>query len=253
MQFRIDFLKPGKAVPSDNILFKLKKQLSKVQLKLGDRMISRVGTSITTLVISLSLLVAAIVFFYIAIYVPREKTLKGKADEIKRLQVTVNSMKKKRKEEKKQWDAIKTRINQLLVMRDKVVSWTDKLKAVNRNLVAGVWLENFEVKQKKAAAPAVTDKKRRGKKRGGEAKKPASVPARVLVSIKGATYAFAEDKPLKLVAEFMTNLMNDPVWEKEFDLADWVINTSEVSPGKDEELIENLKTVSFSMELERKQ
>lgn len=264
MQFRIDFLKPGRAFPKDNVLYRLKKRLAKTQTQLSDQLITRVGTSITTLVIGLSVLFSVIIFFYIAVYIPREKSIKNQAIEIKQLETKLRSMKERRKQEKAQWGEIKSRINQLLALKGKVVSWTDKLKAINRNLVKDIWLEQLEVKYKKAAVPKEDTKgkkrRRKKKKKKEKAKQAVAAPTRISVVIKGGTYAFVEDKPLKLVAEFMTNLMNDPVWEKEFDLADWVINTSvpdvekvsEAEVNINKELAESLKTVSFRLELERK-
>ncbi len=270
MQFKIDFLKPGNAFPKNTIFFRLKKRYSGVHVKISDQLIGRVGTSITTLVISFSMLVSACIFFYVGVYLPREKRLLDEAVETQAIEKLVKSLKSKRQQEQAQWDAIKLRINQLMHMKDKTVTWTDKLKAINRNLVGGIWIESLEVKQKAAVKVAKKEtkknnrrknRKKRGKKEKSIAKgKNVGRPSQILVSIRGATYAFLENKPLKLVSEFMKNLMNDPVWERNFDLADWTITTSEANISTDdeekvalvEELQKNLKTISFRLELERK-
>ncbi len=240
-----------------------------VQTQLSDQLIGRVGGSITTLVISFAIFVSACLFFYLGVYLPREKRLVDVATETKRIEKLVNSLRQKQKQEQSQWDTIKLRINQLMSMKNKVVTWTDKLKAINRNLEPGIWIDTLEVKQHAVRVAKKKDakgkKKNRRRKKGKEEdeaknKKDKKAVSRITVSIKGSTYAFLENKPLKLVSRFMGNLMDDPVWERNFDLADWTINTSEANISTDdkekvdlvENLRDNLKTISFRLELERK-
>jgi biopolymer transport protein ExbB/TolQ len=260
MEFRIDFLKPGRAFPKDTFIYRFKKKLQRIQAKASDQLIRRVGTSITTLVISFAILISSSAFFYLAVYRPRQKRLENQIQEIRQLESLVNSLKKKRKQEQARRDMIKARINQLMRIKNETVSWTDKLRAINRNLVKGIWLTSLEVKQmvlkpKQKAKDKIERRRRRRTKKEKEKKPKQRPPSQIRVSISGATYAFLGSKPLKLIAKFMTDLMKDPVWEKDFDLTDWIITTSEVkAKGKgDEDLTGGLKTVSFKLELERKQ
>jgi hypothetical protein len=257
MKFKIDFLRPGQAFPKDNVLYRLKKNVTRFHRKATDSLIMGVGTSTTTLVISFSVLVFAFIFFYMAVYLPGEKSLQNQTEEIQQLEILVKSLQKKRAQEQAKRNKIKKRIKQLMDLKNETVSWIDKLKAINRNLVEGIWLTSLEVKRKALKSkPKPEEKKRRKRNKKKEPPKAAErVPTQTMVSISGSTYAYPENKPLKLIADFMNNLMNDPVWEKQFDLTDWVINTSEIKRTSDEDsedIEDDLKRVSFTLELERK-
>jgi hypothetical protein len=227
-----------------------------------EQLITRVGTSITTLVISFSLLMFSGLSFYIAIYRPREQGLQEQADEIQQLENLVNSLTEKRQRDQTRRNKIKSRINQLNRFKRRTVSWTDKLRAINRNLVNGIWLESFEVKLKThKPKPELEEKKRKKRRKKTKSKEESEEvkkkpPSQLVVTIKGATYASFGKKPLKLIAKFMKDLMTDPVWEKNFDLTDWAITTYETTAESAEELgedlQEDLKTVSFRLELEKK-
>jgi hypothetical protein len=259
LQFKIDFLKPGRAFPKDTALYRMRKKLRYFNTKAAEHLIMGVGTSVTALVISTSILVFASIFFYMAVYLPREKRLDEQYNEIKKLEITVNSIKSKRDQERAKRDLIKNRIQQLMSIKNVAVSWTDKLKAVNRNLVEGLWLNSLEVGRKivkQQRAQPETQTRRRGRNSPQQPEQE-DISGQTLVTLNGATYAFSDNKPLKVISGFMENLMNDPVWEKQFDLTDWNISASEIknAPDKDGERDseEKLEVVTFKLELERKQ
>ncbi len=269
MHFRINFLKPGQAIPSYSPLYMLKKKFSSAQKTVANQLITSVGTSITGLALSFTLLIFSSVFFYFAVYTPRERSLVEQATEIKKLQALVAKMTKQRQEEQARRDMIKARINQLIRVKNKTTSWTDKLKAIKRNIVSGLWLTSLDVKMRKMKVQLSVDaeeskkkkKKRRRGKKNDMATKQITMPSQMRISLKGSTYSFLGPKPLKVIAKFMNDLVTDPVWEKHFDLSDWVITTSEldkdtVASLKDKyfnkELREVPKQISFTLELERK-
>jgi len=262
MLFRIDFLHPGRAFPKDTALFRFKKKASIFVSKFWQKLVMDVASSITTLVVGAALILAGFVFFYEAIYLPRQRDLERNAEEIKRLEAVVRKMRKEKQAREAKRRMIKERIEQLMNLRQETITWADKLRAINRSLVKGVWLTSLEVKGGRPPKPKVSEQKEKKrhhktkKKKVGKKEEQREQAVQgggggrlIGVVLRGATYADAEEKPLKLIAKFMENLMDDPVWQKSFDLKDWVINTEPV--GKNEE--EGRKgIITFRLELERK-
>ena len=285
LYFKINFLNPGHAFPKDNQVYRLKRRLFSTQKDLSKKLLQDIGTNITLLVIGSLLLIIGDIFFYVGVYVPRNKTLAQLAEEIKTLDREVSQYKQVRAQEEERRSLIRNRINQLTSLKQDVLPWTEKLKAINRNLVPGLWLTSLEVRNTSLNAPA----KANPAEGGGGGEKPLSpptggspqaVPSSVLspmgVIIAGSTYNLPGTKPLKVISQFMASLMNDPIWEKQFDLKDWTVTSvmepiqeaeaeekAEEAPvkgaakGKKAEPEENkekktVERINFVLELERK-
>jgi len=258
MLFRIDFLHPGRAFPKDTPIYRFKRKATSVFNKFWQKLVMDVASSITTLVIGAALILAGFAFFYKAVYLPRQEELERNAEEIERLEAVVQKMRKERQAREAKRRMIKERIEQLMSLRQDTITWADKLKAINRSLVRGIWLTSLEVREARPKKVEVTPKpgakgqhKAKGKKKQArKEEKIASKPTFRLIEVilQGATYADAEGKPLKLISKFMANLMDDPIWQKSFDLKDWVINTE---PGAQSEEGEP-GVITFKLVLERK-
>ena len=261
--FRIDFLRPGRAFPKDTPLSRLQLKATSTATKLGNKLLVDVGASFSALVIGASLLLISFVLFYTLIHLPREKTLQAKSQEIKKLEEQARVIREKQQQEEAKHKLIKDRIDQLMSIKLDSITWSDKLKAINRNLVNGVWLSSMEVSErllkidpqeeekKKAAQNLMPTKKEEG------AEPPKVIASQMLVTITGGTLDQKESKPLKLISKFMANMMRDPVWGKHFDFKDWTLRSvsREVKDAQDPEAGESQKVteINFRLELERKQ
>ncbi len=259
--FRLDFMNPGKSFPKDTPLYRLKKRFSSLKPKVGVHLFQRIGTSASLMVVSYSLLLAGMGFFFWAFYLPREKELADITQEIVKLERAVNSLRTRASKERTARELIRRRTRELLALKKRSIIWTDKLKSLSRNLISGLWLDSFEVKEKVSRTAARKKKGGKSKKKQLFNKKKEKAPApktpaipAMQVTISGATYASDSGKPLQLIASFMANLIEDPVWTANFDLRDWIINSKVVKTGDGKEKKKDVQksTINFILELERK-
>ena len=214
-QFRIDLLKPGQNLAPVKAWMLLLERLDGFYQLFVKRLYRRVSTSVTVLTISFVLTLLGGIFFYSQVYLVRERMLESKSKEIARLQKQVAGIKRKLKAHRARQQAREARIAQLKELKQVSIPWRDKLAGLQRSVVDGVWLNSLTVED------------------GGRP---------IKVSLQGSSLAGGPGgrRPLHLIADFISTLVADPGWQKNFALKDWHISSA------------SEKAVSFEVVLEGK-
>ncbi len=204
--FRIDFLKPGKnLVPVKGWLAAIRK-LKAFYLRFAKQLYRKVSTSATMLTISFVLLLVGALIFRSQVYLSREQELRAKAQGITQLQQQVDALRGKIKQQQARAQARNSRLGQLRELKKINMRWRNRLLGVQRNMLDKLWLTSLQVKD-------------------------GSDPVRVV--FQGSSFSSsAQDKPLRLVADFINNLVADAAWHKTFSLKDWHVNTLPQGKGE---------------------
>jgi len=261
MRFRIDFLNPGRAFPKDTPFSKIQAQFASFFSHTGKKLAIDVGASFSALVIGVSVLIVGFFVFQTMVYKPREKQLQDASQQIKSLEEQARIIREKQQQEESKHKLIKDRIDRLMGIKRETITWCDKLKAINRNLVSGVWLSSLEVtdRQLKIEPPGSKPNQPASDK---PAEAPKVIASQMIVVMKGGTRDQKEAKPLKLISRFMGNMMQDPIWGKHFDFKDWklsslskVITVGGHDPDKPDQtpVMQQENEIAFELQMERKQ
>jgi len=260
MRFRIDFLNPGRAFPKDTPFSKIQAQFGSFFSHTGKKLAVDVGASFSALVIGVITLLIGFGVFQTMIYKPREQQLENASQQIKSLEEQARIIKEKQQQEESKHKLIKDRIDRLMGIKRETITWCDKLKAINRNLVSGVWLSSLEVVDRQLKIEPAANKP--APENGGQAEAPKIIASQMIVVMRGGTRDQKEALPLKLISRFMANMMQDPIWGKHFDFKDWkltsvnkVINVSVQDKSKSDttSVMQQENEVDFELQLERKQ
>ncbi|MBI5787562.1 MAG: hypothetical protein HZA78_01725 [Candidatus Schekmanbacteria bacterium] len=219
LNFRIDLLQPGKNIGTPKGLGALSGKLSFVQGFFLKQLYRKISASFTLLIICFILVIAGNWIFYKKIYQKREITLQANSKEIAELQQQVNDLNAKIKQKEDLAAARRKRFEQLKSIKSVHITWRDKLAGIRSAVIDKLWLSSFIVNDQ--ASP-------------------------VNVSLKGSTLTGGvTDKPLRGVADFINNIMANPIWYKNFSLKNWNLSTSNASSAEGE-------VVEFQLELEAK-
>jgi hypothetical protein len=247
--FKINFAEPGKSLSEEA------SKASREKIQRIFRM--KMGVSLSLLIIFFVFMVSGGIFYVSAIYLPMERELEDIKKNLKKLEMTYKVKHSARQENaKKVQNALKI-IDELNDAKKKKFNWSDRLKVLNSALVKDLWLSSLDITDLnlypdaentgpppgKAKAQGRNKRRGHGRKKRGHAKKKADTEKaegkettkekakktenRYKITVRGATYANPAKKPLKKIARFMTNLIDEPYWGDYFFLKDWTIDSTE--------------------------
>ena len=215
--FKINFAEPGKNVSREPHKEKIQRLFQK-----------RMGISVSLLVILFVCMIFGGIFYFNAIYLPMEKKLTLSQQKLKQLEVDYkvkSGLRHQRATKAK--EALKV-IDELKTIKAKDFNWSNRLKVLNRTLVKNLWLSSMDVQEIKPPPPP--PRARGGGKHKRKPKPKVEVksgPTKYKITIRGATYADPDKKPLKKISKFMTKLIDEPYWGDYFFLKDWTIDSTE--------------------------
>lgn len=214
--FKINFAEPGKNISREPHKEKIQRLFQK-----------RMGISVSLLVILFVCMIFGGIFYFNAIYLPMEQKLTISREKLKQLETEYKikaGLRNQRAAKAK--EALKV-IDELKEAQAKDFNWSNRLKVLNRTLVKNLWLNSLDVQEVKPPPPPP---RARGKKHKAKAKPKVETKPGVTkykITIRGATYADPNKKPLKKISTFMTKLIDEPYWGDYFFLKDWTIDSTE--------------------------